>query len=306
MHGFRRLRAVAFALTAAVALIALVPVAAGTETASPRVSVISDSVLTAVTWGNDPALSTLSQGLDLHIDAAVCRRLNGQSCQFNNAYAPTTLSVINGWATQLGSVVVIVDGYNDLPDHFAGDVELTLNTLRNDGVPHVLWLNLHEVRSEYAAKNAVLVAAAKHHPELRVLDWNAYSSPHEDWYQTDYIHLRPAGGVAIAAFIRKAIGDAFAPPPPPDPALVVNVRQKLATRVGARFTQALHAAGGTAPLRWSATNGTLRRAGLHLLANGKLTGRPKHSGTFTVPLKLSDAEGSSATVLVTLVVKPRA
>jgi hypothetical protein len=305
MHGIRRLRAVTFAVTAAVALIALVPIAAGTETASPRVTVISDSILTAVTWGNDPALSTLSQGLDLQIDAAVCRRLNGQSCQFNNAYAPTTLSVINGWSTVLGSVVVIVDGYNDLPDQFPGDVELTLNTLRNDGVQHVLWLNLHEVRPEYAAKNAVLAAAAKHHPELRVLDWNAYSSPHGDWYQTDFIHLRPAGGVAIAAFIRNAIGDAFAPPPP-DPALVVKVRQKLATRVGARFTRALSAAGGTAPLRWSATNGALRRAGIHLLATGKLTGRPRHAGTYTVPLKLSDADGSSAAVVVTLVVKPRA
>src|SRR3989442_696837 len=83
--------------------------------------------------------------------------------------APPTLSVINGWATQLGPVVVIVDGYNDLPDQFAGDVELTLNTLRNDRVQHVLWVNLHEVRPEYAAKNAVLAAAAKRHPELRVL-----------------------------------------------------------------------------------------------------------------------------------------
>jgi hypothetical protein len=306
MHGTRRLRAVTFAVTAAVALIALVPVAAGTATASPRVSVISDSIMTAVTWGNDAALADLSQGLDLQIDAAVCRRLNGQSCQFNNAYAPTTLTVINGWSTQLGSVVVIVDGYNDLPDHFAGDVELTLNTLRNDGVQHVLWLNLHEVRPEYVAKNAVLAAAAKRHPELRVLDWNAYSSPHEDWYQTDYVHLRPAGGVAIAMFIRKGIADAFAPPPPPDPALVVNVPRRLATRVGAHFTRSLSATGGTAPLRWSATNGTLRRAGLHLSAGGTLTGRPKHAGRFTVPLKLSDADGSSTAVVVTLVVKPRA
>src|SRR2546428_670139 len=61
-HGFRRLRAAAFAVTAAVALLGLVPVAAGTDAASPRVSVISDSVLTAVTWGNDAALSALSQG----------------------------------------------------------------------------------------------------------------------------------------------------------------------------------------------------------------------------------------------------
>jgi len=307
MHGLRRRRAATFAVTAVLALVGLVPMAAGTTSASPRVSVISDSVMTAVTWGNDAAMSALSQGLDLQIDAAVCRRLNGQSCQFNNAYAPTTLSVINGWATQLGPVVVIVDGYNDLPDQFAGDVEFTLNTLRNDGVQRILWVNLHDVRPDYAAKNADLAAAAKRHPELRVLDWNAYSSPHQDWYQTDFIHLRPAGGLAIATFIRQAIGDAFAPPPPAphDPALVVAPRLKVSTRVGARIDRSLSAVGGTAPFRWSATNATLRRAGVRLLASGKLTGRPTHAGTFRAPLKLTDADGSSATVVVTLVVKPR-
>jgi hypothetical protein len=306
MHDTHRRRAITFAALAVTALIALVPVAAATKTASPRVTVISDSVLTAVTWGNDAAMSALSQGLDLQIDAAVCRRLNGQSCEFDNAYAPTTLSVINGWATQLGSVVVIVDGYNDLPDQFAGDVELTLDTLRSDGVQHVLWLNLHEVRPEYVAKNAVLAAAAGRHPELRVLDWNTYSSAHPDWYQTDFIHLRPAGGLGIAGFIRQAIADTFAPPPPPDPALVVAASQTLSARVGARFDRRLSAEGGTAPLRWSATNAALRRTGLHLLASGKLTGRATHAGRFTLPLKLSDADGSSASVVVTLVVKPRA
>jgi hypothetical protein len=306
VHGFRRIRAATVLVTAAVALLGLVPVAAGTDAAAPRVTVISDSILTAVTWGNDPALAALSQGLDLQIDAQVCRRLNGQSCEFNNGYAPTTLSMINGWASSLGSVVVIVDGYNDLPDRFAGDVELTLDTLRNDRVQHVLWVNLHQINAEYSAKNAVLNAAAKHHPELTVLDWNTYSSTHPDWYQTDFVHLRPAGGVAIASWLRQAIANAFAPPPPPpDPALVVPTHQRLLTRVGAHVTRSLSAAGGTAPLRWSATNATLHRAGLHLLANGRLVGRPRHAGTFTVPLKLTDADGSSTGVVVTLVVKPR-
>ena len=112
-------------------------------------------------------------------------------------------------------MVVIVDGYNDVPASFAADVELTLDTLRDDGVQHVLWVNLHEIRARVRAKNAVLAAAALHHPELRVLDWNAYSANHPEWYQTDYIHLVPAGGVAIAAWIHQAILDALAPPAAP-------------------------------------------------------------------------------------------
>ena len=200
---------------AALALPALFQAPPGAASASPRVSVISDSVLTAVTWGNDPAQAALSGGLDLQIDAGVCRRLNGESCEFNGAYVPTTLAVINAWGSALGSIVVIVDGYNDLPGNFANDVELTLNTLRSDGVQHVLWVNLHDVQPEFAAKNAVLAAAAQHHPELRVLDWNSYSAAHPDWFQTDFIHLRPAGGLAIAAWIHQAIADTLAPPPTP-------------------------------------------------------------------------------------------
>jgi hypothetical protein len=147
----------------------------------------------------------------MQIDAGVCRRLNGESCEFGGSHVPTTLSVINSWSSQLGPIVVIVDGYNDLPANFPGDVELTLNTLRAYGVQHVLWLNLHDTRPEFTAKNAVLSAAARHHQELRVLDWNSFSSPHLEWYQTDWIHLRPEGGVAIATWIRQAIADTLSP-----------------------------------------------------------------------------------------------
>src|SRR5436305_6050432 len=98
----------------------------------PHVSVISDSVLTAVVW-NSATEALLNDGLDLQIDAGVCRRLNGESCEFEGGHVPTTLSVISSWGN-LGPIVVIVDGYNDLPANFAGDVELTLNTLRGRGV----------------------------------------------------------------------------------------------------------------------------------------------------------------------------
>ena len=269
-------------------------------------TVISDSVLTAVTWSNSTAMAALSDGLDMEIDAGVCRRLNGESCQFNGSEVPTTLAVINGWAYQLGSVVVIVDGYNDLPDHFAGDVELTLDSLRNLGVQHVLWVNLHAVRPEYVAKNAILEAAARQHPELNVLDWNSYSAGHPEWYQNDFIHLVPAGGVAIATWIHQAIIAALSPPPAPtEPALVVPA-QNIVARVGVRFDRRLRAGGGTAPLHWATRFASLHRAGLHLLAGGVLTGKPRHPGTFVLPLQVTDAHGSTAAVTVKFTVKPSA
>jgi hypothetical protein len=303
----RRLTAAAVALLAALALPALFQAAPGAASTTPRVSVISDSILTSVTWGDGSAQAVLSDGLDLKIDAGVCRRLNGESCEFNGSHVPTTLAVINSWITQLGSIVVIVDGYNDLPDRFAGDVELTLNTLRDHGVQHVLWVNLHDVHPEYAAKNAVLVAAAKHHPELHVLDWNGYAAAHPEWFQTDFIHLRPAGGVAIATWIHRAIVDTLSPPPPPPSrakALVIPVR-KLVARAGVRFDRHLRAGGGTAPLHWRTTGVALRKARLHLLASGELTGKPAHATTFALPLEVTDADGSTAHVTLRFTIKPR-
>ncbi len=291
------------ALMAALAFPGLLPAAAGADPSPPRVSVISDSILTSVTWARDGvALAALSDGLDLQIDAGVGRRLNGQSAEFNGSYVPTTLDVINGWINQLGSIVVIVDGYNDLPDSFAGDVELTLDTLRDHGVQHVLWVNLHEVQPAFAARNAVLAAAAKHHPELRVLDWNSYSAGHPEWYQNDFIHLMPAGGVAIATWLHQAIMDTLAPPPPPDPALNVPARQPVNGEVGVRVNRRLQASGGTAPLRWHTIGRALRHVRLHLLASGELTGTPTRRGRFTLPVEVTDARGSMAHLTVVLTV----
>jgi hypothetical protein len=300
--------AVVAVLAAAVAVTGFSPGVARATAPAPRVSVISDSILTAVMWSDGPAQSLLRAGLDMQIDAGVCRRLNGESCEFGGSHVPTTLSVINSWSSQLGPIVVIVDGYNDLPANFPGDVELTLNTLRAYGVQHVLWLNLHDTRPEFAAKNAVLSAAARHHQELRVLDWNSFSSPHLEWYQTDWIHLRPEGGVAIATWIRQAIADTLSPPPPPPPAarraaLAVPAHQKMRARVGVRFDRQLRVGAGVGPLRWRTTSAALRRAGLHLSAGGELTGTPSRAGTFALPLVVSDGSGATARVAISLAVK---
>ena len=138
-----------------------------------------------------------------------------------------------------------------------------------------------------------------------MLDWNSYAGAHPEWFQTDFIHLRPAGGLAIATWIHQAIDDTLAPPAPPPSTgtpLVVPV-QAMVGRVGVHFDRHLHAGGGTAPFRWRTTGVSLRKAGLHLLANGDLTGRPGHARTFTLPLQVTDAGGSTAKVTVAFTVK---
>jgi hypothetical protein len=304
MFPSRRLCAAAVLSFVAAAVPFVFQAEPGTASPPPRVSVISDSILTAVTWGDGSALAALSDGLDLQIDAGVCRRLNGESCEFNGGRVPTTLSVISSWRTQLGAIVVIVDGYNDLPANFAADVELTLDTLRDDQVQHVLWTNLHEGRAEFVAKNAVLAAAARRHPELRILDWNSYSARHPEWFQTDFIHLTAAGGSAIAPWIHQAIEDTLSPPPPPrrSTPLVVSSR-RMAARVGVRFDRRLHATGGKGPLRWRTIGTSLRRAGIRLLASGELIGKPARAKTFAVPLEVTDASGARARGTLRLTVR---
>src|SRR4051794_41667368 len=69
--------------TALAALLACTALPAGAAGAAPHVTIVSDSVLTAVTWGNVAAQTALDQNLDVQVDAGVCRRLNVQSCEFN-------------------------------------------------------------------------------------------------------------------------------------------------------------------------------------------------------------------------------
>jgi hypothetical protein len=77
-----------------------------------------------------------------------------------------------------------------------------------------------------------------------------------------------------------------------------------AERVGRAFSLQLAASGGTAPYRWSATRAL--PAGVHLLANGTLEGRPRRAGTFTVALRVADAKGNAGSATLRFVVSRRA
>src|SRR5882757_10791816 len=102
----------AAALVAALAMI-------GTSAASdpPRVTVIGDSVLTAVAWNATP-LSILEQGLDVQLEIGVCRTLEGVSCPYEGGNVPTLLDVIHTLGPQLGATVVVEVGYNDPATEF--------------------------------------------------------------------------------------------------------------------------------------------------------------------------------------------
>jgi Putative Ig domain len=254
------------------------------ETPQPSITVIGDSVATGMQWHND-AIAVLQKGLDVDWQVAVCRRLVATSCPFEGAEAPTLVDIVQS-DKSLAPVVVVEMGYNELEQTFATSIETAIDALLGAGVKRIVWLNLRVSRHPYIPMNAMLVAAAKRHPEVALVDWNKYSRSHADWFQNDGEHLLDAGGVAMATLIHSAVADALAPP-------VAVARRLASARVGRSYNAQLAVRGGAAPVTWRIASGRLPR-GLELMAGGRIVGTPKQKGSASVTLWATDAYGMTA------------
>jgi Putative Ig domain len=292
-------------LAVSCALSVSAPAANGAFAQPNRVTVIGDSVLTAVEWNAQP-LSILEHGLpDVDLQIAVCRRLTGMSCPFEGERPPNLIDAVHALGNQIGATVVVEVGYNDPEQGFGDAVNTSIQTLLAAGVQRILWLNYHDWVPQYAEMNTILAQVAEQYPQVTIVDWQADSFIRYSWFQGDGIHLVQPGAVAIATLIHNAIVTALAPPPPPPPPpLVVPVPSPKVLRVGRRFTEQLGVSGGEGPYRWRVTSGRLER-GLHLLANGILTGRPTKPGRVTIELAVSDSSGESASTQAVLTIRPR-
>lgn len=124
----------------------------------PRVTVISDSVLTQVLW-HPYNLAILDQGVDLGMEVAICRRLAGTSCAVDGVPPPTLFDLLPT-LSNLGTTVVVEMGYNDDPASFRANVEEAIARLTARGVTHIVWPTLRVSKSEFAAMNQVLSRSA--------------------------------------------------------------------------------------------------------------------------------------------------
>lgn len=275
------------------------------DSASPHLTVIGDSVLTAVIWNDEP-LQIMSKGLDVDMEVAVCRRLVGVSCPFEGARASTLLDLVAAFGPRLGRVVVVVAGYNEPEEEFADALEQSLAALRGAGVTRVLWASLSEHRDDYRRMNATLAGAARQHPELRIVDWAGSSRDHGDWFQTDGVHLTLSGAVAMADLLRGAIDRALVAP---ETGALADTEFEIAApgdslpngRVGRWYDTSLLVRGGMQPYRWTVTSGPLPK-GLHLTAAGRLYGVPTRPTDVRVAFRVQDADGLMAARSTTLVV----
>jgi virginiamycin B lyase len=170
----------------------------------PRVTFISDSVAAPIAF--DPgAESILANGIDLFFEPGQARTLG--PARATGIAPPTVLDLIAQLGPRLGPTVVVEIGNNDFSSTYAANMESALKALRHAGVKHVLWLTLHVTpkHTTYAVMNAAIAAAAARHPELSVLDWNAYAAAHPEWFQGDGVHLTGDGPRALAEFVRAGL-----------------------------------------------------------------------------------------------------
>jgi hypothetical protein len=290
----------AFLLASLGALVGLsAPAPAAAAAQAGKVTVIGDSVLTAVQWNAQPR-SILQRGFQVDLDIAVCRRLTGTSCPFEGERPENLVDTVESLGNTIGSTVVVEVGYNDPEAGFADAVEASVEALLDAGVQRILWVNYHDFVPRYARMDAVLDRVAQEYPQVTVVDWQRDSFVRYSWFQSDGIHLVYDGAVALATLIHDALVAAITPL-----RVVAPARHVTVVQVGCQFSTRLVAGGGEGPYRWRVTSGPLAR-GLHLLGNGVLTGTPKKPGRLTIKLLVSDAAGESVPLRVTLTVEPRA
>lgn len=149
------------------------------------VSALGDSVMLGA------AQEMMERMPGIYVDAKVGRQVSQGA------------GVINGMRSSglLGSVVIVHLGTNG-----AGSVSSYLNVIDSIGPDSTIyWLTAHGV-SWGGQVNANIYEAASQRPNVHVLDWDAYSSGHGEWFFSDGIHLNGAGRAAYANFVKSSIG----------------------------------------------------------------------------------------------------
>ena len=291
------MRVLAVAVTAAALVAVGVAAASPRQSAAQHVTVIGDSVAEGMS-GDADAVAILTQGIDLGLETAPCRRVDGDSCPYEGVRVPTLVELAKTLGPKLGPNVVVAVGYNDFESAYAQNIRAALTTLKAQGVKQVWWLTLRAARHPLVNMNDDIEAAAAAHPELEVIDWNLYSRSHPDWFQADGLHLLAPGSEAMATLIHKTlVDDAIAAAP----VRVTTTAVPVAKR-GRPYSTTLAASAGVTPYRWS----LLERApsGIHLRANGLVVGKPRaRPGRYAFDVRVRDSSGYAATRRLTLRVR---
>lgn len=171
----------------------------------PRVTMITDSVGGALYPGS-LELETLAHGLDFRLEDAPCRKLVSPGCPSDEGVPPSVLDTIAKLGPELGKLVVVDVGYNDVAEGYDASLDAVMQALRATGVQRVVWVTLRESQAPWPEINTQIRAAATRWPQLTVADWAPAAANHPDWFR-DNAHMTGAGAAAFASFLRPVVMD---------------------------------------------------------------------------------------------------
>jgi peptidoglycan/LPS O-acetylase OafA/YrhL len=104
--------------------------------------------------------------------------------------APELLEVIRNDMDQVESSPIVFNlGNNGVL--LKSDVEAIFNEIKNQ--PKVIVVNTAVPRPWRDANNALLSEVASQYPQVQVIDWNAISNGHPEYFAPDGVHLVPTG-----------------------------------------------------------------------------------------------------------------
>jgi hypothetical protein len=188
---------------------AIAPARAGA--AGERMFLLGDSVMAGLRFSS-AAQAALSSVYDVTLDAKVCRALREPSCSTKyDGQPPAALTVLRANAGRVGDALVMMAGYND--GNIGPGLDAIMAEAIAQGIPHVLWLTYRNVSGRYSGSNATLWAKTADYPTLTVVDWNAYSAGHGDWFGGDGLHLTGSGAMGLAQFLLANLQTMFAAAP---------------------------------------------------------------------------------------------
>jgi len=196
------------ALVLALVLVGVAPAArsaGGAPASDPRVTLFGDSVAGSLAYVPQ-AREILGDGLDLRLQLAPCRRVASNGCPYMGTRPPSVLDVVQASSpADLGDIVVVDVGYNETSLNYGGAMATVVQSLLAHGVEHVVWVELRAQTDNYRQIDDAIEAQARRYPQIQVADWDAASKGHDDWFNADGLHMKAAGAVGLALFLRPFI-----------------------------------------------------------------------------------------------------
>ena len=166
-------------------------------------TLIADSVGGVLFWAV-PQRERLAKGLDFRLEVKTCRKLVSDGCYAYGEVPPSALDSVAALGQELGHLVVVDVGYNDLAEGYAEGLDTVMAALVGAGVERVIWVTLSESQSTWVEINDQIRAAPARWPQLVVADWAPIAQREPSWF-ADGPHMNQIGADGFVDFLRPAI-----------------------------------------------------------------------------------------------------